>query len=148
VKWLLDTDVISETVRERPNRNVIEWLDEQPPADTAISLITLGELRHGVLLAPNENRQTELAAWIDDQLLAWFAGRILPVTLDIVIFWLEMTRVLSARRLTRAPADLLIAATAKFHGLKIATRNSRDFAGTGVIVYNPWTGETHNMEAP
>jgi toxin FitB len=123
-------------------------LDQQPPAETAISLVTLGELRHGVLLAPDENRQTELAAWINDQVLAWFAGRILPVTLDIVIFWLEMTRVLSARRLTRAPADLLIAATARFHGLNIVTRNSRDFAGTGVIVYNPWTGGTYSMESP
>jgi predicted nucleic acid-binding protein len=147
VKWLLDTNVVSETVGARRNRTVTQWLDGQSKADTAISLVTLGELQHGVFLAPEANR-AELADWIDGELVPGFKGRILPISLDIVVNWLELTRILSRRRQTRSAADLLIAATARVHNLTVATRNTRDFANTSITVYNPWTNETHHMEAP
>jgi predicted nucleic acid-binding protein len=148
VKWLLDTHVLSETVRERPDRLVTQWLDEQPRAMMAISLVTVAELQHGVLLSESNERRHELSTWIDAQVLPSFTNRILPITLDIAIHWLELLRGLMAQRQTRAPADLLLAATAYVHELTLVTRNTRDFANTGITVYNPWTNETHEMEAP
>jgi predicted nucleic acid-binding protein len=148
VKWLLDTNVLSETVRERPNQIVTQWLDEQPRAMMAISLVTVAELQHGVLLSEDAKRQREFSTWIDGQVLPSFSDRILPITLDITVHWLALLRALMARRQTRAPADLLLAATAHVHALTLVTRNTRHFALTGITVYNPWTDETQEMEAP
>jgi len=147
VRWLLDTNVVSEPAAALPNRNVTRWLEDRPRADTAISLVTLGELQHGVLLAPDSS-QAALGDWLDDELVPRFENRILPITVDIVVNWLELTRVLSLRRRTRSASDLLIAATARVHNLILVTRNTRDFANTGITVYNPWTDVTQQMEAP
>jgi predicted nucleic acid-binding protein len=148
VKWLLDTNVVSETVRPRPSRDVMRWLVEQVPEDTGISLVTLAELQHGVMLIADDAHRAELTQWVDGDVLRLFADRILPITQDVTITWLELVRNLSRRRQTRAPPDLLIAATARIHKLSVATRNLRDFANTGITVYNPWTNETQKMEAP
>jgi predicted nucleic acid-binding protein len=148
VRWLLDTNVVSETVRARPNRNVMHWMDAQPRAMLAISLATVAELHHGVLLLEVREHQARLSSWIDGEVLPSFSKRILPVTLDIAVHWLGLLRALAARRQTRGPADLLVAATAHVHSLTLVTRNTRDFANTGITVYNPWTDETQEMEAP
>ena len=148
MKWLLDTNVLSETVRERPNRLVRQWLDAQPRLMMAISLVTLAELQHGVLLSEDAEHQQKLSTCIDREVLPSFSNRVLPVTLDIAVQWLELLRGMMARRQTRAPANLLLAATAHVHAITLVTRNTRDFANTGIAVYNPWTDETHIMETP
>lgn len=78
----------------------------------------------------------------------WFGERILPLTLPILTDWLQLGRTLAARGSTRDPTDLLIASTARTHDLIIVSRNVRDFKGTGTVVYDPWSGETHRMEMP
>jgi len=148
VKWLLDTNVVSESVRPRPSLRVLRWLDDQPSHLTAISVVTLAELQHGVWLTAGEDRRAELSNWLDREVLPTFAGRIMPVSTDVLIHWFGLQRSLSKRRQTRSPADLLLAATAQVHDLRIVTRNIRDFANTGITVYNPWTNETEKMEAP
>jgi|GEM_PF-4198359 len=79
---------------------------------------------------------------------ALFEERILTIDTDILVQWLDLQRLLAARRQTRSTADLLLAATTAASGLTMVTRNPCDFALTGITVYNPWTDETHNMEAP
>jgi hypothetical protein len=79
---------------------------------------------------------------------ALFMDRILTIDTDILVQWLDLQRLLKARGQTRSPADLLLAATAHIHDLILVTRNTRDFANTGITVYNPWTDETHRMEVP
>jgi predicted nucleic acid-binding protein len=123
-------------------------MNEQPREMMAISLITVAELHHGILLSENAEQRQELSSWLDNEVLPSFANRVLPITLDITIHWLELLRGIMARRQTRAPTDLLLAATAHGHGLTLVTRNTRDFANTGITVYNPWTDETQQMEAP
>jgi predicted nucleic acid-binding protein len=142
----LDTNVVSETGQIRPNRTVITWFSRQPEELVGISIVTLAELREGAARHLDNQRRIELDQWVDTTVLPWLGDRILPVTLDILVEWLDVGRKLSSKGMTRNSADLLIASTARVHNLIIASRNARDFAGTGVVVYDPWTSETHRME--
>jgi predicted nucleic acid-binding protein len=146
MKWLLDTNVISESGRTRPSSKVMAWLAIQPRIDTAVSAVTWAELQEGVLSAP-EPKRLWLKEWLDDAVVPLFRDKVLPLTNSILIDWLRLSRELSAERSTRRAADLLIASTARVHNLTLVSRNLRDFAGTGVTVYNPWTDTTERMES-
>ena len=146
MRWLLDTNVVSETGRDRPNRGVLTWCSQQPEELVAISMVTLAELREGAAIHIDGQRRSELAEWLETTVMPWLGERILPVTLEILVDWLDVGRKLSSKGMTRNPADLLLAATARVHGLTIVSRNARDFVGTGVVVYDPWNSETHRME--
>lgn len=147
MKWVLDTDVVSESISRRPNIQVIAWAQQHPIDDMSISLVTLAEIRDGIHSAP-ELRKHELTRWLDSQVMATFHDRVLPLTAEVLIDWIGLTRKLAAERMRRRAADLLIAATARVHRLVLVTRNVRHFANTGVVVYDPWTDKTHHMEAP
>lgn len=144
MNWLLDTNVVSETVRPRPNRSVMHWIASQSDETMGVSAVTVAELRVGAEATPSETRRRELAFWIDAAMPNWFGDRILPVTETILIDWIKTADRLASQGRTRASADLLIAATARVHGLTIVTRNLRDFANTGIAVFDPWSGITHD----
>jgi toxin FitB len=146
VKWLLDTNVISESVRDRPHRAVLAWIAAQPPEDTTISIVTLAELRDGALTHRDEVRRRKLTDWVDLKIAEWFRDRTLPLTAEILIDWLQLARKFKVRGNQRDAADLLIAATARIHDLVLVSRNTRDFANTGIIVYDPWNDRTHHMD--
>jgi predicted nucleic acid-binding protein len=146
VKWLLDTNVVSENVQRRPQQKVIDWIAQRSPAQIAISIVTLAELRVGVQTTIDPERRIELTHWIEQEIETSFAHRTLPVTTDVLIEWLHLGRRTAAAGKTRAPADLLLAATARVHDLIVVSRNARDFAGTGVLVYDPWNDKTHQMD--
>ena len=134
--FLLDTNVISELRRPaRANPHVLAWANSSPVANFHISVISVLEIEIGAgLMARKDHAQgAVLRAWIDDQILPRFEGRILPVDTTV------------ARRcarlhvpVPRAERDALIAATALVHGLTVVTRNSVDFQATGVALLNPW----------
>ena len=146
MKWLLDTNVISETVRSRPHRNVIDWIATEMPENLAISFVTLSELSDGVATDRDQGRRRKLTNWVELEVSDRFRDRTLPLTSNVLIDWLRLGRRLRAAGRSREAADLLIAATARVHNLTLVTRNVRDFADTGLTVYNPWTGKTHQME--
>ena len=98
--------------------------------------------------ATTEQRRNELNSWIDGELSSTFGSNILPVGIDILIDWLHLSQKLAAMGQTRLAADLLLAATARTRDLIVVTRNVKDFAGTGVILYDPWSGKTHNLDTP
>jgi toxin FitB len=147
VKWILDTNVISETISRRPDANVTNWLDRHPADEMSISIVTLAEIRDGISSAP-ERRRRELSPWLDTVVMPSLGDRALPLTLDILIDWIRLCRSLAAERMLRRAADLLIAATARVDELTVVTRNVRHFAKTGVVVYDPWNDETHRTDAP
>jgi toxin FitB len=148
VKWLLDTNVVSESVRPDPNRRVLAWVAAHPGEELAISILTVAELCDGVAALGDASRQRAFDAWMNTHILPNFGDRTLPVTLEILVDWLGLSRALNAKGRPRVAADLLIAATARIHDLTIVTRNVRDFIDTGVVVYDPWSGDTHVMDAP
>jgi predicted nucleic acid-binding protein len=146
VRWLLDTNLVSETALPRPNRKVLAWIERQPEDLVAISMVTLAELQDGIISTADDRRRTQLTQWLERSVIPWLGERSLPVTLEILMKWLENGRRLTRNGITRNSADLLIAATAEVHNLTVVSRNARDFAGTGVIVYDPWNGKTHRTE--
>ncbi len=148
MKWLLDTNVVSETAKLRPNESVIGWIAKQSPEDVAISIITIAEIRFGVSARIDAERRNELLRWIEATVGDWLPERRLPLTVEILTDWLRVARQLATMGITRQAPDLLIAATARIHDLTVVTRNVRDFADTGVIVYDPWNDKTHVMDAP
>ena len=145
MKWLLDTNVISETIKRQPHQNVIAWLAQQPADQMAISIVTVAEIKNGISFAPESDRR-QLTRWFEDDVEPKFAGRVLPLASDILIDWIRLCRRLAAERMTRRAADLLLAATVRVHKLTLVTRNVRDFTATGLVVYDPWNGKTHVMD--
>ena len=137
--FLLDTNIPSEMLRPRPDLNVAAWIKRQANETLFLSVVTMGELRRGAtLLAEQSPRRIELEQMIHNEVPSWFQDRILPVTRTIAERWgvLDGERQLAGRPLNIA--DGMIAATALEHGLTIATRNVKDFAGLGVALLNPW----------
>jgi predicted nucleic acid-binding protein len=147
VKWLLDTNVVSESIRPRPEPRVLSWLSSQPAEQTAISIVTLAELRDGTSTLKDDVRRRRLERWIDGEVVGLFANRILPLTADILVQWLFLARLLSAKGRTRSAPDLLIAATARVHELIIVSRNYQDFLDANVTIFDPWTEEIHRTDA-
>ena len=148
MKWLLDTNVVSETTRPQPDRRVLAWISQRGPEQLAISIVTIAELRDGATLTSSADDRDWLERWIVEELTPSFRDRILPLTADILTDWLSLGRRLGARGRPKSAPDLLIAATARAHDLILVSRNKRDFAGTELTVFDPWTGTTHQMEAP
>ena len=146
MNWLLDTNTVSEQTKRRPDRNVLAWIAAQDPKLVAMSAVTAAELRNGALWA-QEPRRTELLDWIESEIQPVFVSRTLPVTIEILMDWLDLARRFTRRRRANSAPDTLIASTARVHGLIVVTRNLRHFAGTGVTIYDPWTDKTETMES-
>ncbi len=147
MRWLLDTNVVSETVRGNPDRAVLSWIARQPDDLTAISVVTLAELESGLLSTVDQKKRDSLSRWLEGTVMPWIGQRTLPLSLKILTDWVQLGRILAAKGMTRNPADLLIASTARIHDLILVSRNSRDFAGTGVVIYDPWKDKTHRTES-
>jgi toxin FitB len=140
MRFLLDTNVLSEGARPRPDPGVVAWLEAHSPLDMAVSALTFGEIRKGVDLLDPGARRARLDAWLTADLPRQFAGRILPVDEAVAVGWGRLAAE-SQRRGRHLPlADGLLLATAAAHALTLVTRNERDCAGRGVPILNPWTG--------
>lgn len=133
--YLLDTNVVSELMKARPDPVAVEWLRRTP--NSFLSVLTVAELERGVYLLERRDpaRAERIGSWLM-QLQHNYADRILEVDLAVASNWatLPVTRTLPV-------IDSMLAATAITHKLIIATRNVRDFADTGVKVHNPFAGE-------
>jgi predicted nucleic acid-binding protein len=136
--YLLDTNILSETLRPLPNGKVAVWLEKQTKESQFLSVVTIGELRRGTTLLSQGARRTQLEQFIEFAVPLWFGQRVLPVTQAIAERWgaLDAHRQAAGRPL--GVTDGMIAATALEHGLALATRNTKDFAGLGVGLINPW----------
>lgn len=138
MRYLLDTNVLSEPAKPRPNPVVVEWAESQPRDALAISTVSLGEVRFGLdLLAPGR-RRAALEEWLKRVMREQFHGRVLAVNKDVALTWGRLTAADQKRGRVLPIVDGLLLATAAVHGLTIVTRNERDFVDRGVPVLNPW----------
>ncbi|ARU53349.1 VapC toxin family PIN domain ribonuclease [Cellulosimicrobium cellulans] len=135
MRYLLDTNVVSELVRTRADQQVVAWLRGLRTHQIYVSVLTIGEIRTGVqrLVPRDAARAAALETWVHG-LEETYGDRILPVTLEIAQRW---PAVHAARPLP--VVDSLLAATALAHGLTVATRNTKDFADRGAPVVNPFS---------
>jgi len=135
MSYLLDTNIVSETVRRNPNKAVISWLNQIPAEALFVSVLTLGEIRKGIEALSDRRRREKLRLWLEHDLPAWFEGRVLPVGLAIADRW---GRLLAEVGRPVPTIDSLLAATALHHELRLVTRNAGDFDYPGLEVINPF----------
>jgi predicted nucleic acid-binding protein len=139
VNFLLDTNLVSEWTKPRPNRGVVSWLADADEDRVFISVVTIAELRHGVERLAIGRRRKRLNEWIEGELLFRFDERILPIDAATADAW---GRIVAHREELGRPIgtmDAFIAATAQVHKLTLATRNQTDFEASVATVVNPWS---------
>jgi hypothetical protein len=138
VNYLLDTCLISELVRKRPARQVVDWVRGQNETSLYLSVMTLGEIRKGIEKLPGGEKRTRLGQWVDVDLRRRFSGRVLDVTQDVAERWgiVSATAEKLGRRIS--VIDALLAATAQAANLRLVTRNTDDFKACHVDVFDPW----------
>lgn len=138
MNYLLDTCVLSEFTRRKPEAKVIQWIDNIDEEKLFLSVITVGEIQRGVERLPESQRKTELLTWMNNGLIERFGQRILPLEAATMLLWGSLTARLEASGRSLPVIDSLIAATALQHNMILATRNVSDFSPCGVQIINPW----------
>ena len=135
MSFLLDTNVVSEIARARPDRSVLAWFKATSDERLYLSVLSLGEIRKGVDRLPAGTRRRELTLWLEGELPTWFGARLLPVDAAVADRW---GRVLAASARPLPAIDSLLASTALVHELTVVTRNVADFDVPDLMVVNPW----------
>ena len=135
MSYLVDTNIVSETVRRNPNKALIAWLDRLPGEALFVSVLTLGEIRKGIETLTDKRRREKLRLWLEHELPAWFEGRVLPIDLSVADRW---GRLLAEVGRPVPTIDSLLAATALHYELRLVTRNADDFDYPGLQVINPF----------
>ncbi|MCC5636038.1 type II toxin-antitoxin system VapC family toxin [Nostoc sp. CHAB 5844] len=137
--YLLDTCLISELVIKQPNQQVVDWLDAQVPETLYLSVITIGEIAKGISKLTASKRKESLFTWLNETLPNRFEHRILSINISTMVLWGNLVGQLEQNGRPLPIMDSLIAAIALQNSLSLVTRNQNDFAGTGVVIVNPWS---------
>jgi hypothetical protein len=135
---LLDTNVISEPLRQKPNTHVLEWIDAQALETLYLSVITVAELRAGIALLPMGKRRTTLHDNLENRLLPMFANRVLSFDMAATKTYAQLLAKSRAAGLAIETADAFIAAVALSNSFTVATRETGPFEAVGLHVINPW----------
>jgi toxin FitB len=138
VRFLLDTNVISEWTRPRPAPAVVAWLAAAEEEALYLSVLAFAEIRLGIELLPDGRKRSRISAWLDGDLAARFEGRIIGIEREIAEAWAAIVARGRARGVTPPILDAFVAATALVHRMTLVTRNERDLAGLDVPIVNPW----------
>jgi len=136
--FLLDTNIISELVKPKPEANVTEWVENIDESLLYLSVFTLGEIRRGIAALPQSRRRATLGAWLDKDLRARFDGRILVIDQEVADRWGLLTAAARNSGIVLPVIDGLLAATALEHNLTLVTRDTGQIPSMGVSVFNPW----------
>jgi len=139
MNFLLDTNVLSEPMKARPNAGLLAWLAEADEDSVFISVVTITELRYGIERLATGRGRDRLDGWLRKDLRARFEGRILPVDLEIADTCGRLVARSESLGRPIEPRDAFIAATAEVHALTLVTRNASDFEATVRTIVSPWT---------
>jgi predicted nucleic acid-binding protein len=136
--WLLDTNVLSELRRPRPNPSVLRFVTDSSAEHLYVSAATIAELRFGIEQLDDVFKRAGLNDWLDHTVRPLFEDRVLDLGEDILLKWRLLLEEGRTRGHTYSEPDLLIAATALHHGLTVVTRDTREYERANVPVLNPW----------
>ena len=137
--WLLDTNVLSELRRPKPNAQVVEFVASQPLDLLHVSVVTFAEIRFGIELVKDIHRRMELNEWLDHRLRPMFENRVLEITEEVMVKWRLLVEDGRKSGHTFSQPDLIIAATALHHGLTIVSRDTKEYEIANAPVLNPWS---------
>lgn len=137
MSYLLDTNVVFETERKRPESRVVEWLNNADSGSVYLSALTIGEIKKGLSKLPSGNRKAHIQNWLVD-FRRHFEGRILPLTEQTFLVWGKMIAELEKKGIVRPVGDSFLEATALEQDLILVTRNLRNFQQSSVTILNPW----------
>ncbi|MCR9255146.1 MAG: type II toxin-antitoxin system VapC family toxin [Alphaproteobacteria bacterium] len=138
--FLLDTNIVSETIKPKPEERVLAWLEAQTPAELFLAAQTIGELVRGARKVKEKARRERFEKWIEQDLAEQFEGRVLPFDGAAAVLWGRLMGDGDRTGRTPAAADAQIAAVALQHDLTLVTRNVKDFRRFDVTLTNPWQG--------
>ena len=138
--WLLDTNVLSELRRPRPEPKVLAFVARQPMSSLFVSSVSFAEIRFGIEMLDDASRRADLTDWLTHKVRPMFAQRVLPVTEDVMFKWRLLVEEGRKSGHTYSQPDLIIAATAVQHGLTVVTRDTADYEKARVPLLNPWLG--------
>ena len=138
MNYLLDTNVVSEWIKPRPDSGVVDWLAQIDEDAVFLSVVTFAELRHGIERLPASKRRKQLDEWLRGELPLRFEQRILQVDGAVADEWGRLVARHDTLGRPIHAMDALIAATAQVHALTLVTRNASDFEASVKSVVNPW----------
>lgn len=136
--WLLDTNILSELRRRKPERKVLAFVTVQPLELLHVSVVTFAEIRFGIDLVGDAGRRAELNDWLAHKVRPMFEQRVLAISEDIMLKWRLLVEDGRKARHTFSQPDLLIAATALHHGLTVVSRDVSEYQKARAPVMNPW----------
>ena len=136
--FLLDTNIVSELIRSRPEPKLSRWIASTDENLLYLSVLTMGEIRKGIVQLGKTARQIELQTWVDRDLSSRFVDRILPIDEAVADRWGWISGQAMVSRVRLPVIDGLLAATALHYNLTFVTRNTRDVLATGAVLFNPW----------
>ena len=139
MSWLLDTNVISEWVKPRPDPRVARWIAEADEDRVFLSVVTFAEIRRGIEEMNHGARRTALQSWLERELPERFQGRILGVNLEVADAWGVLMARSRKAGIILGVMDTFLAATAQLYGLALVTRNTKHFENLEIALVNPWT---------
>lgn len=136
--WLLDTNIISELRRPKPEPKVTAFIRSQPVEALYASIVTFAEIRFGIELLPDATRRSDLNDWLAHKVRPMFEQRVLAVSEDVMFKWRLLVEDGRKAGHTFSQPDLIIAATAQHHGLTVVSRDTKEYVAARVAVFNPW----------
>jgi toxin FitB len=139
--WLLDTNVVSELRRPRPDANVVSFVKAQPLERLFISVVTLAEIRFGIDRLADSAVRASFSEWLTNQVRPMFDQRVLPISEDVLLRWRLAVAEGRSAGVTYPQPDLFIAASALHYGMTVVTRDTAGFARTGVSLFDPWQNQ-------
>jgi toxin FitB len=135
--WLLDTNIISELRRRKPEPKVTEFIRSQPLEGLFVSIVTFAEIRFGIELLPDASRRSDLNDWLAHKVRPMFEQRVLAISEDVMFKWRLLVEDGRKAGHTFSQPDLIIAATAQHHGLTVVSRDTKEYVAARVDVFNP-----------
>ena len=140
MKYLVDTCVLSELAKSKPNPNVVKWLKSHSEGNLFfVSVVTLGEIKEGIETLPNKDpRREQLRTWFEERILGAYEESIIDFDRQVALKWGEIKGMTNRMGRTRPDLDAQIAATAVVHNMTVLTRNISDMEYTGAELENPF----------